>query len=131
MDHPTHPPAILVVDDDPSALAVLTHYMRKLAPTHAIVTAEDGQRALAHLETRPIQLLLSDYLLPDMDGLQLIAAVKTASPQTYVVLTSADDTPAFQQQARDQGVDMFLAKQDLLARLEDVVRSVLSVDDAD
>src|SRR5690348_16362409 len=44
------------------------------------------------------RLAITDYLLPDMSGLYLFAAVKAASPTTYVVLTSADNSAALTQQ---------------------------------
>src|SRR5690349_7472737 len=116
-DHPDLAAAILVVDDDPATLRMVQYTVRKLAPTYPIVTAEDGQHALAHLAAGPIPLLITDYLLPDMDGLDLSAAVKAASPTTYVVLTSADDSPTLRQRARDQGIDLVLAKLDLTAQL--------------
>src|SRR5204863_1071761 len=102
---------------------------RKLAPGYAILTAEYAQSALRQLAERPIPLLITDYLLPDMDGVQLVAAVKAASPATYVVLTSADDSATLRQQAQEQAADLFLAKLDLLASLEDVLHRVLPTDD--
>jgi CheY-like chemotaxis protein len=125
MDRPTHLPAILIVDDDAATLSLLTHSIRKLAPTYAILTAEDGQSALNHLAQQTVALLITDYLLPDMNGLELSAAVKAASPQTYVILTSAADTAELQQQAREWHIDTFLSKMDILAGLRKVVRSVL------
>jgi two-component system, response regulator, stage 0 sporulation protein F len=125
MDQPTPSPAILVVDDDSATLTLLKFTLRKLAPSYAIVTAEHGNGALRHLAERPIPLLVSDYLLPDMDGLQLVAAVKAISPTTYTVLASADDTLEVKRLAQEQGVDLFLSKLDLLQRLGEVVRVVL------
>jgi two-component system, response regulator, stage 0 sporulation protein F len=125
MDPPTPSPAILIVDDDTATLTLLKFTLRKLAPTYAIVTAEHGNGALRHLAERPIPLLITDYLLPDMDGLQLMAAVKAVSPKTYVVLSSADDTLEVKRRAQEHGVDLFLSKLDLLQRLGDVVRVAL------
>jgi CheY-like chemotaxis protein len=125
MDQPTLSPAILVVDDDSATLTLLKFSLRKLAPSYAIVTSEHGSGALRHLAERPIPLLVTDYLLPDMDGLQLLAAVKAASPKTYVVLASADDTLEVKRRAQEQGADLFLSKLDLLQRLGEVVRAAL------
>jgi two-component system, response regulator, stage 0 sporulation protein F len=125
MNQPTQPPAILVVDDDAATLTLLKFTLRKLAPSYAIVTAEHGSGALRHLAERPIPLLVTDYLLPDMDGLQLVAAVKALSPTTYVVLASADDSLDVKRRAREQGVDVFLSKLDLLQHLGEVVHAAL------
>jgi CheY-like chemotaxis protein len=125
MAHNPQSPAILIVDDDPLVLALVSHYMRQLAPAYTILAAEDGQSALRYLAEYPIPLMLTDYVLADMDGLQLTAAVKAASPTTYVILASAEDSDALKAQARERSVDLFLSKMDLLERLGDVLRIVL------
>jgi CheY-like chemotaxis protein len=125
MDRTTQPPAILIVDDDPPTLLLLKYALRKLAPAYDVLTAEHAQSALRHLAERPIPLLITDYLLPDMDGLRLTAAVKAESPQTYVIVTSADDSTEVKQRAYEQSVDLFLSKMDLLDHLGDVLHSVL------
>jgi CheY-like chemotaxis protein len=76
----TQLPVILIVDDDPDILALLNLFMHQLAPTFDIVTASDAHGALRHLAQRTVPLLITDYLMPGMDGLQLTAAVKAASP---------------------------------------------------
>jgi CheY-like chemotaxis protein len=105
MDASSSSPAILLVDDDQATLLLLKYSLHKKAPAYTVLTAEDGQRALLYLDERPIPLLITDYLLPDMDGLQLVAAAKAAAPQTYVVLISADISPALAQKAQAAGVD--------------------------
>ncbi|HEU5104079.1 MAG TPA: response regulator [Roseiflexaceae bacterium] len=120
MEQPS--PVILVVEDDVATLKLLSYSLRRHAPTSTVVTAESGRSALQYLAESPISLLLTDYLLPDMDGLQLVAAVKAASPATYVVLCSVDDTRDIRKRAQEHGVDQFLSKLDLLARLGEVVR---------
>lgn len=117
---------LLLVDDDPLVLALLAHVVGQLAPLHPIVTAADGRCALDLLAEHPIAMVITDYLLPDMDGLQLTGAIKAASPTTYVLLVSGDDSTAFQQRVQQQAVDRFLGKPELLAALGDVLQSALS-----
>jgi two-component system, response regulator, stage 0 sporulation protein F len=125
MDRSTRPPAILVVDDDPDMLAVLNPFMHKLAPQYDILVVSDAPSALYHLADRTVPLLITDYLMPGMNGLQLTAAVKAASPMTHVILVTAYGSAELEQRAREQHVDTFLPKTELFDRLEDVVRSVL------
>jgi len=128
MDRATHPPAILVVDDDRSTLLFLTHYLGWLAPAYDILPVGDAQSALRHLAERTVLLLITDYRLPGMNGLQLTTMVKALSPETYVILTSADDSAQLKQWAHDHQVDTILYKLDLMAQLEDVVRRALPID---
>jgi DNA-binding NtrC family response regulator len=82
-------PAVLVVDDTPSIQHLLIHTLRDLMPFE-IVAVADAAAALALLAARPVPLLITDYHLPDMRGDALVAAVKTASPATKVLMITAD-----------------------------------------
>jgi DNA-binding NtrC family response regulator len=125
MDRITRPPVILIVDDAPDMLLLLDVLLHHLAPTYDIITVLDAQSALHHLARRTVPLLITDYMMPVMNGLQLTAAVKATSPTTHVILISADDSVELEQRALSQQVDTFLPKAELLDRLEDVVHIVL------
>jgi two-component system, response regulator, stage 0 sporulation protein F len=125
MDRSTQLPVLLIVDDDPNMLIVLKHLLHHLATTYDILTTLDAHSALSHLAQRTVPLVITDYMMPGMDGLQLTAAVKAAAPMTHVILISAYDSAEFKQRAREQQVDTFLPKADLFDRLADVVGGVL------
>ena len=128
MDHTPQLPVILIVDDEPDLLILLYHFMHRLAPMYDILTASDGQSALTYLVHRTVPLLITDYMMLGMDGLQLTAAVKAASTTTHVILTSGDSSAEMERRAREQQVDTFLPKVQFFVRLEDVVRSILHLD---
>jgi two-component system, response regulator, stage 0 sporulation protein F len=130
MDRLTQPPAILIVEDEPAMLILLKHLLRNLATTYDLIALDDGQRALQALAGRTVPLLITDYMMPGMNGIQLTAAVKAASPATQVILISAVDSPQIEEQARKGLVDTFLSKTDIFDHLEDVVRSALRPDSA-
>ena len=130
MDPSTQLPVILIVDDDSDILALLNLFMHHLAPTYDIMTMHDAQSALSHLAQRTVPLVITDYMLPGMNGLQLTAAVKAVSPMTHVILATAYGSAALEQRAREQQVDTFLPKAVLFDRLEGVVRNVLHVTSA-
>ena len=73
-------PAILVVDDEPDALIILRRLMRDLTSGYDILTASDGAEALAKIGDRPIPLVITDYTMPGMNGLQLLTEIKSRSP---------------------------------------------------
>lgn len=76
---------ILVVDDDPAMLALLA---RVLSAMHYRVTpAASGPAALAAIASDPIDLLVTDYRMPDMNGHELMIALQTERPglKTLVV----------------------------------------------
>ena len=97
MDRIPLPPAILIVDDDSDILALLNLFMHRLAPTYDIITVRDAQSALSHLTHRAVPLVITDYMMPGMDGLQLTAAVKAASPTTHVILATGYSSAEIEQ----------------------------------
>ncbi|RJE71533.1 sigma-54 dependent transcriptional regulator [Reichenbachiella sp. MSK19-1] len=75
---------ILVVDDDPSFNEMLSSYLRR--QDHEIEQAFSSQSALAAFKTKSIDLILTDFKLPDMDGLELIRIIKDEKPDMPVIL---------------------------------------------
>lgn len=57
-----------------------------------------------------VRLLITDYNMRGMDGLQLIQSVKKVSPQTGTVLITAYDTPELWRRVGEVGVDDYLSK---------------------
>ncbi|MBI4525087.1 MAG: response regulator [Deltaproteobacteria bacterium] len=78
---------LLVVDDD---LGVC-HSLRELLTREAclVETAASGRKAMELVEKQPFDLILSDVVMPDMDGYELYRAVKQKSPHLPVILMTA------------------------------------------
>ena len=117
--------AILLVDDEPAVCALLQRVLLQLARDYDLLPVPDGATALAQLAQRPIALVLTDYRMPDMDGVALTAAIKAAMPQCPVVLMTGYPTPELQHNARLAGADFFLPKPFPLSLLEAMVRAAL------
>lgn len=93
MDNQARGPAddqktILVVDDDPTVLNFVSKLLREAG--HGILTAGSGAGALALAteHTGPIHLLLSDFEMPGMSGIELASALTLARPQIKVLMMS-------------------------------------------
>lgn len=118
-------PAIVLVEDEPDILSILHRLMRDLTGGYDIVTVSSGFDALAQIALRSVPLVITDYNMPGMNGLQLTAAIKETSPDTRVVLITAYATPELEKRAREQRVDHWLPKPFPLDRLEQIVRDTL------
>jgi CheY-like chemotaxis protein len=109
---------ILLVDDDPFALRVLTHRVESLA--HWVVTAPDGQAALdMWQQDEAIRVIISDWMMPRCDGLALCKAIRAVSARTYtyfIMLSARGDS--YKQEPIDAGVDDFLPKPAELSELK-------------
>ena len=102
---------VLAVEDDPVALAVLTRTLRKLG--HEVVVARDGEEALRKLESEPVRMIVSDWMMPGVDGLELCHRVRGRIGSDYVyfvLLTSREPSADNQREAIEAGVDDFLTK---------------------
>ncbi len=102
---------VLAVEDDAVSLAVLRHTLRKLG--HEVVAAADGEEALRMLETEPVRMMVSDWMMPGVDGLELCRRVRARLGSDYVyfiLLTSREPSADNQREAIEAGVDDFLNK---------------------
>jgi CheY-like chemotaxis protein len=125
MDALSQTPAVLVVDDDPTVVILLHRVLRDLEIGHDIITTSDSRDVLAQIGARPVPLVIADYSMPGMDGLQLTTAIKARDNNTRVALITAYATPALAQQATAHFVDYYLPKPFALEAFEQIVQSAL------
>jgi two-component system KDP operon response regulator KdpE len=91
---------------------------------YRVDSAATGAAALAQARQQPPDLIVLDLGLPDLDGLQVIAAVRAFSAAPIVVI-SARDAEAAEDRARAAGADDYLAKPFEIGQLIGRVRAAL------
>lgn len=102
---------ILAVEDDLVARKILVQALHRLG--HEVAEASDGGEALRLLETQPARVIVSDWLMPAMDGLDLCRRIRAQVNTEYtyfILLTSREADHANQREAIEAGVDDFLTK---------------------
>jgi phosphoserine phosphatase RsbU/P len=102
---------ILAAEDDVVARAVLRQALRRLG--HEVIEAADGEAAWAQLQQSPVRVIVSDWMMPGLDGLGLCRRIRAQPKADYIyfiLLTSSDATEENQRAAADAGVDDFLTK---------------------
>jgi len=83
---------VLVVDDDPQVGSLAGAYLKRLEYDVTVVVVRDPRDALARFEVGDVDCVVSDYEMPAMDGLELLAAVREADAAVpFVLFTAADD----------------------------------------
>ena len=121
---------IMIVDDEPVQLKNLAGCIQIFKPSYIIFSARDGYRALQILRDFPIDLLISDIKMPNMDGLTLLAKAKELYPNLYTLVLSGYGEFEYAQKAIHLGVDGYLLKtldsQELLHALEIAEKRVQS-----
>ncbi len=75
---------ILIVDDDPTILSLLKEYISALG--YNLKTASNGTQALDALKMSKFTIIITDLLMPGMDGMELIRQVKTYWPDTDIIV---------------------------------------------
>lgn len=82
---------ILVVDDDRTTRFTLESVLRDAG--HSVTAASDGVEALTALRARRFDVLLLDVWMPRMNGIDLLAKLRTRKTRPRVVVMTSDDTP--------------------------------------
>ncbi len=101
-------PHILVVDDEPSHRDSLRRIFERAG--YDVSTADDGAEALDLVRREPVTVVLTDLVMPRMDGQELLRAVKTVRPEVDVVVMTAYGTVENAVQAMREGAYDFVSK---------------------
>ncbi|OGR82174.1 MAG: hypothetical protein A2901_04270 [Elusimicrobia bacterium RIFCSPLOWO2_01_FULL_54_10] len=77
---------ILVVDDEPDMIWAITHVL--LSEGHSVVSVNSGEEALVKVKDAAVGLVLLDFRLPGMDGIQILEKIKQARPELPVIMVT-------------------------------------------
>jgi two-component system response regulator GlrR len=113
---------ILIVDDDPDHLRLLEDSIGLYCAECEVVSASNGYAALEQIEGQPVDLILTDYQMPGMNGLELASTVHRTSPGTPIVLVTAHRGGGWLQE-RAQSLDLvgYLQKPFTMAHIRELL----------
>lgn len=123
------PKSILIVDDEEPILSVLKSSLKKLGPEYGATTVSSGQVALDLLREQPFDLVVTDYRMAGMNGLELLEALHSVRPQTRVILMTAYSSPALEKEANKLHAYRYLTKPLEIDTFRQVVMEALSEDE--
>jgi type II secretory ATPase GspE/PulE/Tfp pilus assembly ATPase PilB-like protein/DNA-binding NarL/FixJ family response regulator len=108
---PAAPPRyrLLIVDDETGVLKALARAFRQ--EHYEVLTATGAEQALECLRATPVQVVISDYMMPGMNGAELLKRIKALYPETIrIMLTGHADTGAVMGAVNDGAVYKFVLK---------------------
>ncbi len=119
-------PTVLIVDDAATDRRLAGAFLAK-DDQLTIEYAEHGVEALKKLATIKADLVLTDLMMPEMDGLELVAAVREQYPLVPVILMTSLGSEEIAVRALQQGAASYVPKNTLVSELLDTVHRVLGV----
>jgi phosphoserine phosphatase RsbU/P len=117
-------PVLLVVDDDPMVRKIVTRGLGQLNPAEVLEVA-DGLEAQAVLRERAVDVVVTDVVMPNMDGLELMKWAQENCPQPLWIILSGVETFDAAVDALQLGAFDYLAKPPEVPRVRVAVRNAL------
>jgi DNA-binding response OmpR family regulator len=116
---------ILIVDDEDHMIRLLQFALK---PVDAEITAlKRGEAAVGHLETTPADLVILDYSMPGLNGVETLRRIReaTGGDRLRVIMLTARDQTAIRKEAAGLNVEAFLTKpfspSDLVRRAKELL----------
>ena len=115
---------ILVVDDDKNTRTLMKLVLE--ADNYSVLTACNGEEALAVMDSSHVDLVVLDVMMPGMDGYQLTRALRESNNNLPILMVSAKQLPADKKQAFLVGTDDYMTKpvdeEEMLLRIRALLR---------
>ena len=119
-------PFVLLVDDSPVERKLAGGLMEKELDW-LVEYAGSGTEALTSMQLSLPDLLITDLMMPEMDGLQLVTEVRERYPQLPVILITAHGSETLAVEALERGAASYVPKSQMSAKLMDTARQVLAL----
>jgi signal transduction histidine kinase/ligand-binding sensor domain-containing protein/DNA-binding response OmpR family regulator len=121
---PKHKACILLADDH----AEVRYYLREhLEDKYEVILAKNGQKALSKIKKHHPDLIISDVMMPELDGIGLLKKVRSNAKISHipVILLTARSDDDERLSGLEEGADAYLAKPFLLKELDHHIRNIL------
>jgi two-component system, HptB-dependent secretion and biofilm response regulator len=114
-DQNLHDLTILYVEDDDDARAQVAHFLQKKCT--CVLLARNGLEALKLYDENRPDMIITDIMMPEMDGLEFSEIIKQRNPSMPIILATAFNDATYLHRAIDVGVDNYVLKPIDLSKL--------------
>lgn len=120
-----NPARILIVDDHPNTASMLARALKQFNKPVEVLTARSGPEALEIMNQGAVEVLITDFMMPGMNGLELIEKAQKSREPGQVILVTAYDSPGLAATARRLKVNHYLIKPVQPEKIRDLVSRAL------
>lgn len=120
------PLTVVVVDDTLDYRQIVWSLLAELADVVTVVgEAADGEEGLAVVLRERPDIVITDLMMPHLNGVELTRRIRQALPQTTVILMSSHPEDAYRLMASDSGADAFVNKRVIFDALVPAIRDLI------
>ena len=109
-DRITEPANVMIVDDSPTVCKIVAMVLERSLFNLEVTTAPNGKAALKHAEAKDFRIVFTDYNMPEMNGIELAAALAQRGHTSDVIMMSTDISASLNKSAEEVGARAFLKK---------------------
>lgn len=117
---------IFLVEDHPTVRRIYAQVLAREPGLELCGTAGSAEEALVALADTSCDLLVTDLVLPGMDGIDLVGRLRAEQPNLPALVLSAHEGEVFAQRARQAGARAYLSKREAMHTLIPAIRHVLA-----
>jgi DNA-binding NarL/FixJ family response regulator len=117
---------ILIVDDNPRLRALIRRIATQKPALQVVGEAEGGAEAIRFTHLLRPDIVLMDFVMPLVNGLEAMRQIKVEHPETKVIIMTVHTEDAYRRTAEANGADAFLLKKTLMTTLLPTIRRVRS-----
>ncbi|HEY3898114.1 MAG TPA: response regulator [Chthoniobacter sp.] len=118
---------IIIVDDDDDIRPILTAAAREAVPSAVVTEYTSSLHALHEVECGAANLLITNYKMPDMNGLELTATIRRQKNAIPIIMVSG--SVEAESLAEKVGIDRFVPKHAIRPALGEAIRALIDVTD--
>lgn len=101
----------MVVDDEEDICSSLETYLEGSMDDVEVLSKHSASEALSYLEAYPVDMIITDFRMPDLDGLEFLEKVRKVRPNTpRLMMTAYPDLDLAMEAINEEHVDAFLTK---------------------
>jgi len=116
---------VLLVDDEEDLLKIIGSRIKKWG--YSLTEAKNGKEALKSVKDKKPDIIVLDYLLPDMNGIAVLEQLRQIDKEVPVVMFTAYPTPKTMHEAEKFGISAFVPKFNVYTDIQSVLKSAIKM----